>query len=155
MTALVLALGVASCSSPGPYATSNAGGDASHDATTVVDDGPPCITCGDATQDLPPVLRVKEEIDQVCSSVDGCHGAGAGNLALSFGNEFATMINVRSYEVPTMYRVLPFHPEQSYVYLKLACDAGIDGGCMPLGSKLDPQLVQVFHDWIEAGAPTM
>ena len=54
-----------------------------------------------------------------------------------------------------MKRVLPGDPANSYVYLKLACRGGIVGQCMPLtnpGGR--PDLAKLFHDWIEAGAPT-
>ena len=54
-----------------------------------------------------------------------------------------------------MKRVLPGDPEHSYVYLKVACEGGITNACMPLSSGFDPRIKQMFHDWIEAGAPTM
>lgn len=135
----VLLLG---CSSPDPGAP-EAGGD-----TALMN----CLLCGDATDERPLPLQVKGRIDGVCSSTDGCHGIGAGGMGLSPGNEFAPMINVKSVERPDLLRVKPFDPLQSYVYLKLWCDGGIDGACMPGGSP-NPQIAQIFHDWIEAGAP--
>jgi hypothetical protein len=78
-------------------------------------------------------------------------------MSLSAGHEFDSMIDVLSTEAPGMLRVAPFDPLKSYVYIKLWCDGGIaDGGCMPLGQVRTPaaaQLAQLFHDWIEAGAP--
>ncbi len=77
-------------------------------------------------------------------------------MSVSVGNEFNDMINVPSSEDPSMLRVKPFDPENSYVYLKLACEGGIIDACMPLGS-LTPERshdATLFHDWIEAGAPT-
>lgn len=99
-------------------------------------------------------MRVKGEIDQVCSNADGCHGSGTGGMGLTPGHEFDAMINVPSSEVPSLMRVLPGDPEHSYVYLKVACEGGIIDACMPLGTKPDPRVKQMFHDWIEAGAPT-
>jgi hypothetical protein len=113
-----------------------------------------CLLCVDAGYDAPLSVRVKGEIDLVCSNVDGCHGEGAGGMGLVPGNEFAPMIGVPSSEMPTLLRVRPGDPKDSYVYRKIACEGGIDGGCMPLGSKENPQLAALFHDWIEAGAPT-
>ena len=116
-----------------------------------------CFTCSDATlaDDAPLGVQVKGQIDQICANVDGCHGQGAGGMGLTPGHEFDQMIDVTSTENPPMKRVLPFFPEQSYVYVKLACDGGIpDGGCMPLSTGFNPHLAQLFHDWIEAGAPT-
>ncbi len=122
--------------------------------TDADDGGVGCLFCNDASIDAPLGVRVKGKIDQICANADGCHGGSAGMMGLGPGNEFAPMIDVTSFENPPMKRVLPFDPAHSYVYLKLACEGGIDGGCMPLGSPTDPALVQLFHDWIEAGAPT-
>jgi len=113
-----------------------------------------CLFCSDASIDASLTVRVRGKIDQICANADGCHGSGAGGMGLSPGNEFAPMIDVTSMENPPMKRVLPGDPEHSYVYLKLACEGGIDGGCMPLSTGPDPQLAQLFRDWIEAGAPT-
>jgi hypothetical protein len=120
------------------------------------DEGIGCLFCSDATIDAPIEIRVKGKIDQICASVDGCHGQGTGGMSLIPGAEFDAMINVTSTENPPMKRVLPGDPDNSYVYVKLRCDGGIPDGfaCMPLSTGFDPQLAQLFHDWIEAGAPT-
>jgi hypothetical protein len=128
---------------------------AGHGETDGGETGTPCLFCFDASEidDAPLSVQVKSKIDQICSN-EGCHGSGAGGLGLSSGHEFDTMINVVSTENPPMLRVLPGDPAQSYVYVKLSCDGGIpEGACMPLDSP-EPALAQLFHDWIEAGAPT-
>jgi hypothetical protein len=102
--------------------------------------------------DASPAEQVRGIVDQICSNADGCHGQGAGGMSLSVGSEFASMIGVASSERPDLLRVHPGDPVASYVYLKLRCDGGIDGGCMPLGSP-DPTLAPIFAAWIEAGAP--
>jgi hypothetical protein len=149
--AIVASLAVACSPSAG---TSDVGSqpDAAPDATA--DEGVACLVCGDATEELPDWVRVQATIARVCSNSDDCHGSGAGGMGLSPGHEFATMIDVTSTEVPPMKRVLPGDPEHSYVYLKLACDGGIVGDCMPNDATYDPELARLFHDWIEAGAPT-
>jgi hypothetical protein len=153
--AIVFGLSLAGCSpsadDPGGEADA-ALTDASTDAST--DAAVACLVCGDATEELPDWVRVKGEVVRVCSNSDNCHGSGAGGMGLSPGHEFDTMIDVTSFENPPMKRVLPGDPAQSYVYLKLACDGGIYGACMPNGATFDPQLARLFHDWIEAGAPT-
>ena len=118
------------------------------------DEGVACLFCSDASEDAPLNIQVRGKIDQICSN-DGCHGNSAGNMGLTPGHEFDAMINVTSFENPPMLRVLPGDPLQSYVFIKLRCEGGIPDGeaCMPLGSP-DPHLAQLFHDWIEAGAPT-
>jgi hypothetical protein len=141
-----LSLGLAACSPTAPSAgpPRDAGAEGSE-----------CLFCSDATDDAPLAVQVKGKIDQICANADGCHGASEGNMALSPGSEFDAMIDIPSFENPPMLRVLPGDPLQSYVFIKLWCDGGIPdgGGCMPLGAP-DPQLAQLFHDWIEAGAPT-
>jgi hypothetical protein len=142
---VLLFLILAGCSSPQSASTSDAGDDAS-------DAGSGCLFCSDATDNQPLAVQVKGKIDQICSSTDGCHGSGAGGMTLSLGGEFTPLIDVPSSEVPTLERVKPGDPEQSYVYRKLACESGIVGSCMP-GSMPDPHIAKLFHDWIEAGAP--
>jgi hypothetical protein len=149
VVALALVLETA-CSSPQASPSTDGGDDAS-DAGT-----PACgFLCGDGpgVSDAAPAEQVRGIVDQICSNADGCHGSGvAGGMPLSVGNEFASMINVASTERPELLRVRPGDPLASYVYLKLRCDGGIDGGCMPLGSP-DPSLAPIFAAWIEAGAP--
>jgi len=146
-------LGLLACSpatpSVGPPTDAGTPGDAT-------DEGVPCLFCSDATDDRPLGVQVKAEIDRVCSSTDGCHGAGEGQMLLLPGEEFDAMINVVSFEDPPMLRVLPGDPLESYVFIKVRCEGGIPDGeaCMPRGALTDPRLVQLFHDWIEAGAPT-
>jgi hypothetical protein len=119
-------------------------------------DGTPCLLCSDASFDAPLSVLVQIRIDQICANVDGCHGQGAGGMSLVAGAEFDAMVGVPSTENPPMKRVAPGDPQNSYVFVKLACDGGIPAGtaCMPLSAGFDPQLVKLFHDWIEAGAPT-
>lgn len=134
--------------------SSSTGGEGPSDASTD-EGGGLCLTCAsDVAIDAPPLVRVRGEIDQVCSNADGCHGSGAAGMGLTPGNEFSAMINVASTEMPSLKRVLPGDPEHSYVYLKVACEGGIVDSCMPQSSGFDPRIKQMFHDWIEAGAPT-
>jgi hypothetical protein len=135
----------AGCSSTGAPAVGDAG-----DAG-----GGICIVCTDASEELSDLAQVTGALESRCGNPDGCHGAGAGGLGISVaGGLFTQLVRVRSFEVPTLFRVLPGDPAQSYVYLKLACEGGIEGGCMPLDGPATPALVRAFHDWIEAGAPT-
>jgi hypothetical protein len=145
---MLLALLAAGCSASQVPATNDGGDDGETDATFG------CLFCSDAADDAPLTIQVKGKIDQICSNADGCHGGlGSGGMSLSPGNEFAPMINVPSYEMPALERVKPGDPAQSYVYRKVACEGGIVGSCMP-GSMPDPRLAKLFHDWIEAGAPS-
>jgi hypothetical protein len=129
------------------------------DEPSVADTGKPESTCSgfciDATAyNGPPLPFVKDKIDRICSSVDGCHGECQGMMCLHANAEFDAMINVVSYEMPPMLRVKPGDPDNSYVYRKLACEGGIDGACMPYMQAFNPDIPRVFREWIEAGAPT-
>jgi hypothetical protein len=144
----LLLLGVASSCSSDPLPAA---------ADSAADSGAACqfFCTGDAAYDGPLVLQVKDRIDRICANADGCHGGGsAGMMVLGPGREFQTMIDVVSFEMAPMLRVAPGDPANSYVYKKLACEGGIVGSCMPLGFGLEPDMVRLFHDWIEAGAPT-
>jgi len=130
---------------------SGGGNDASSDASEA---GLPCFTCGDTSfSDAPLTVQVKGEIDQVCGNPDGCHGGGVGGMGIHTGAEFDAMINVTSLENPMLKRVLPGQPEESYVYLKVACEGGVFLSCVPPGAHSD-RTAALFRASIEAGAPT-
>ncbi|HEY3818608.1 MAG TPA: hypothetical protein VGL81_15645 [Polyangiaceae bacterium] len=145
-------LGMWACSTASPSVEASTDAGAPRDAGA---EGVGCLFCSDAVDEAPLAVQVKGKIDQICASTDGCHGVGEGHMLLVPGQEFDAMVDVESFENPPMKRVLPGDPLQSYVFIKLWCDGGIPDGeaCMPLGAP-SPQIAQLFHDWIEAGAPT-
>jgi hypothetical protein len=113
------------------------------------------FNCQDVVLSGPLAATVQGVLSVNCANQDGCHGAAAGHLPMPSRSEFSSLINVASFEAPTLLRVKPGDPAKSYLYLKVACDAGpIEASCMPPGAPLSQSLVQAFHDWIEAGAPT-
>ncbi len=77
---------------------------------------------------------------------------GAAGLTFPAGNELANVVGVASTERPDLLRVKPGSPFESYLYLKVVGDGGIDGGSMPPGGA-DPRLAVLLGAWIEAGAP--
>jgi uncharacterized protein (TIGR03118 family) len=95
----------------------------------------------------------------ICS---GCHnGIGTslpGVQNLTNGHAFASVVNVPSIEQPTLDRIKPNDPVNSYLIDKIEGAAGITGGRMPLGcgSVADPCLDQATIDmvkaWISQGA---
>jgi hypothetical protein len=147
-------------SATAPFATgcssangANAAAASESGAPSVEDGGASCVLCGDVTDTAPLAVQVRGAIDRSCASIEGCHGSGVGGLGLYPGGELQSLIGVPSVERPELLRVRPGAPLESYVYLKLRCDGGIDGGCMPLSSPPDSARAQLFFDWIEAGAP--
>jgi hypothetical protein len=84
----------------------------------------------------------------------GCHvGANAPQgLRLDAGNSFALLVNVPSMQVPTVNRVIPGDPQNSYLVQKIEGRAAV-GGRMPLGRAALPQAsIDLVRSWIAAGA---
>jgi hypothetical protein len=118
-------------------------------------DAADCLACG-VVPDASVATLVQSELQRTCTGVAGesyCHMLGAGGMFLSAGDDFLQIVDVPSTEAPSMVRVRPGSPAQSYLYLKLVGDGGIEGGRMPLGAPYNGALVELFYDWIEAGAP--
>jgi hypothetical protein len=83
-----------------------------------------------------------------------CHiGGGAPHgLRLDAANSYALLVNVASDEVPTLKRVNPGNPDQSYIVQKIEGHAAV-GGRMPLGQSPLPQdRIDLIRSWITAGA---
>jgi hypothetical protein len=88
----------------------------------------------------------------ICSR---CHnGAGAPEgLQLDAAHSYALLVGVPSTEEPTVLRVAPGAPDQSYLILKLQGSAGILGAQMPFGGPYLPQsTIDVIRQWISDGA---
>jgi uncharacterized protein (TIGR03118 family) len=91
----------------------------------------------------------------------GCHdgsqpagGALPGAMDLRSGHSFVSLVNVASLEQPTLMRVKPGEPQNSYVIHKLEGTAGITGSRMPLGGPfLDQATIDQVKSWIASGAP--
>jgi hypothetical protein len=84
-----------------------------------------------------------------------CHiGANAPQgLRLDAANSYAMLVNVASNEVPTLLRVNPGNPDQSYIVQKIQGNAAV-GGRMPLGQAPLPQdRIDLIRTWIASGAP--
>jgi hypothetical protein len=148
---LGLVLGLGACSS-----RDESSRDAAVEEATV--EGGGCFDCPDAMSDVSLAARAQITLQRTCTGLAGetfCHLLDAGGMSLgASGDNFAQIIDVPSNEVPSMVRVRPSRPSESYLYLKLVGDGGIEGGRMPFGGPYDPATVALFHDWIEAGAPT-
>lgn len=85
----------------------------------------------------------------------GCHaGANAPQgLRLTAGDSYAALVNAPSTEVPSLRRVLPGNPAQSYLLQKVSGSAGIVGARMPLGGPALPaDAIDAIRQWILDGA---
>ncbi len=83
-----------------------------------------------------------------------CHsGAGAPQgLRLEEDMSHAMLVNVPSTEVPSLLRVSPGNPDDSYLVQKIEGNASV-GGRMPLGGQALPQeTIDAIRQWITDGA---
>jgi hypothetical protein len=83
-----------------------------------------------------------------------CHsGAGAPQgLRLDAANSYSLLVGVPSTEVPSVQRVAPGNPDNSYVIQKLEGHASV-GARMPFGGPyLDSATIAVIRQWITGGA---
>ena len=88
----------------------------------------------------------------ICSP---CHsGASAPEgLQLDAAHSYNLLVGVPSQEVPTLDRVKPGDPNNSYIIIKLTNGPGIVGQQMPRGEPPLPQsTIDVIEQWITNGA---
>ena len=87
-----------------------------------------------------------------------CHiGASApqGLRLDTLNNSVTFLIDVPANEVPSLFRVASYDPENSYLIQKLEGTAAV-GGQMPLGRPpLPPSTIAVIRQWISDGVPIL
>lgn len=99
--------------------------------------------------------RVQNEIfTPTCAQVSCHHPIGQqSQLLLTPGNSYNQIVNVASVETPSLDRVEPGDPANSYLYRKII-GSGITGDRMPQGlPPLSEAQVALVRDWIRRGAP--
>jgi hypothetical protein len=112
--------------------------------------------------------NVRPAFERLCS---GCHDDASPEAGMSLGGAISSadvvenLVNVQSAHGGQFKRIVPGHPEQSWLYLKasgLAADAGCEGeSCntqsMPPGATADRRLtaseLEKLEQWILDGAP--
>ena len=106
-----------------------------------------------------PFSRLAAEVFTPTCGVSQCHAGAPPPLApmsLEEGKAYASLL-APSIQVPTLQRVAPGDPAQSYILHKLKGTAGSVGGSasrMPLGQPmLSDELIGAITLWIERGAP--
>lgn len=105
---------------------------------------------------LQPTLEsIQTNIFATNCALSGCH-AGPNpqqGLDLSAGQARANLVNVDSREVPSLKRVDPGNPDDSYLVMKIEDASGIVGAQMPLGRPaLSSEEISVIREWISQGA---
>jgi hypothetical protein len=82
----------------------------------------------------------------------GCHPPNQG-MDLTTGHVFANIVNVKSHEVPSLLRVKPGDPTNSYLYQKVTQAKPMVGVRMPKdGQPLTADEITTLRVWIEQGA---
>ena len=91
----------------------------------------------------------------------GCHGPVNPNpagkpMVLAAGQAYDAIVGVASAQLPTMDRITPGQPGQSYLIHKLEgthASVGGSGGRMPAGAApLAPPVIAVIRRWVMEGA---
>lgn len=88
-------------------------------------------------------------------ALSGCHiPGGAAPMALRNSTEsFNNLVNVNSTEKPSLLRVAPGDPDNSYLVHKIEGRSDIVGGRMPLGrTPLSTEEINAIREWIANGA---
>ena len=85
-----------------------------------------------------------------------CHDGNSASLPgvqnLTAGHTYASIVDVTSIEDPTLKRVNPSDPDNSYLVRKIEGAAGIVGERMPKGGALTQAQIDEVRAWIAAGA---
>jgi hypothetical protein len=99
--------------------------------------------------------RVQNEVFTPTCAALGCHdpiGRQQG-MVLKAGSAYTNTVGVPSTEMPSLSRVAPGDPTNSYLYRKIV-GAGITGDRMPQGGPfLSDAQIKLIRDWILRGAP--
>jgi len=98
---------------------------------------------------------VQTEIFTPTCAAIGCHdpiGRQQG-MVLKAPGAYTNVVGVPSTEMPSLPRIAPGDPTNSYLYRKIV-GAGITGDRMPQGGPyLSDAQIKLVRDWILRGAP--
>jgi hypothetical protein len=101
------------------------------------------------------LTRVQNEVFTPTCGALGCHDplGRQENMILTTGRSYANTVGVASNQMPSLKRVTPLDPANSYLYRKIT-GAGITGDRMPQGGPyLTDGQIKLVRDWIRRGAP--
>lgn len=110
---------------------------------------------GDPIDQTATFTRVQNEIFTPTCGAIGCHDplGQQQQLVLTPGRAYDNIVNRPSTEIPSLARVVPSDPSNSYLYRKVI-GSGITGDRMPQGGPfLTDAQIKLIRDWIRRGAP--
>jgi hypothetical protein len=102
----------------------------------------------------PPLSDLEKQVFTRSCAFSACHPAStspAGGLSLA-GGSYEKLVNVKSTLAPDKLRVVPFQPDQSFFFEKIAQEKPSVGKRMPPGQPLPDEEIAQIRAWIEAGA---
>ena len=104
----------------------------------------------------PTLASIQENILTPSCGISGCHAGGTAPFGLRLDDEALSaqlLINVSSAEAPSLLRVNPFDPDNSFIIHKLEGTQSA-GDRMPRGmTPLSAEQIQVIRTWVADGAP--
>ncbi|HVE70360.1 MAG TPA: hypothetical protein VNI54_03255 [Thermoanaerobaculia bacterium] len=110
---------------------------------------------GDPIDQSATFTRVQSEIFTPTCATIGCHDplGQQSQMVLSAGRAYAAIVNQSSVEMPSVARIRPNDPDNSYLYRKII-GVNITGDRMPLNlGPLSDGQIKLVRDWIRRGAP--
>ncbi|MEJ2088657.1 MAG: CHRD domain-containing protein [Gammaproteobacteria bacterium] len=101
----------------------------------------------------PTFTQVQAVFTQNCA-LSGCHGGATPQegMNLSQGQAYANIVNVQSNQMPSLDRIEPNDPDNSYLIHKIE-GTGLLQRMPAGGSPLPAATIQLIRDWTAAGAP--
>jgi len=108
----------------------------------------------DSSGQVATFTEVQQQIFTASCAFSGCHGGSSPGgsspqqgMDLRAGAAFANIVNVASSEKPSLDRIEPSDPDNSYLYLKVLGDSSISGARMPSGgAMLSQDLLDLLRD---------
>lgn len=139
--------------------TVNGGADGVTDGTGVLLDGDNDGTAGGDfvgtfTVNTAPTFGQVQTVFTNSCALSGCHAGAAPQegMNLSQGQAYANTVNVPSNQMPSLDRIEPNDPDNSYLVRKIE-GTGLLQRMPAGGDPLPPETIQLIRDWVSAGAP--
>ena len=107
--------------------------------------------------ELATFTRVQREVFTPKCALSGCHlgpaSAAQEGLVLTEGVSYDNIVMVRANQNPSLFRVAPLDPANSYLVRKITPGSIIVGDKMPQTGELTDAERRLVTDWVARGAP--
>jgi len=120
------------------------------------------LGCGSSHDSPQPVAddtatftRVQNEVFLQTCAAAGCHDTLARQAALdlSVGQAYVQIVTIPSVQIPSLLRIAPDDPDNSYLFQKISSSTPSSGVRMPPGVILADSQITLVRNWILRGAP--